>query len=332
MLSLGLVGITANSSAAARRKPVEQKNHSTSVKKKHSKTSSQVANAGRRTEARTRSVTPEEEAAIRRALELRSGSMPSRVAVTADENESRVARTPRATEKVDNTRTSSPQLKAPAEDPAIREALARRREWTEPRQSLLQPAKVQDPPALDRAGQPVEAPLVRTPTVGVPGDEEVLLARRSPASESANEDLIREALSRRGTPYRWGGASRGGFDCSGFVCYVFGKMRGLKLPHTASGQARLGTAVKRDELQSGDVVFFTTYRSGISHVGIYVGDGKFVHAANSRKGTRVDTLTSGYYAKRYVTARRFTKGPWKPEELKPYLQNSSELPPVNGTE
>jgi cell wall-associated NlpC family hydrolase len=308
-----------------------KKNTSTSVnKKKSKKTTSKVANAGRRVETRTRSTSPEEDAAIRRALELRSGSMPSRVAVTAEEKNPPAAATPRAADQVDNTRTSSPQLKPPAEDPALREALARRREWTEPRQSLLQPAKVKDPPAIDRPGQTMEADSDPAPTVGAAVDEEALLARRSPESEKANEDLIREALSRRGTPYVWGGASRGGFDCSGFVCYVFDKMRGLKLPHSASAQSRLGAPVQKGDLQSGDVVFFTTYRSGVSHVGIYVGGGKFVHAANSRKGTRVDTLTSGYYAKRYVCARRYGKAPWKPDELKPYIQNSSELPPVNG--
>jgi cell wall-associated NlpC family hydrolase len=155
----------------------------------------------------------------------------------------------------------------------------------------------------------------------------VLLARNTPAS-SDNEDIIREALARRGTPYVWGGASRGGFDCSGFVCYVFAKQRGLKLPHSASAQARLGTAVKKEELTPGDVVFFATYRASISHVGIYIGDGKFVHAANRRKGCRVDTLNSGYYAKRYRGARRYTKKRFTPKEFEPYTENASELPPA----
>jgi cell wall-associated NlpC family hydrolase len=159
----------------------------------------------------------------------------------------------------------------------------------------------------------------------------VLLARRSPEVESANDDIIREALSRRGTPYVWGGASRGGFDCSGFVCYVFAKQRGLKLPHSASAQSRMGSPVAKGELQAGDLVFFSTYRAGASHVGIYVGGGKFVHAANSRQGCRVDTLNSGYYAKRYLSARRLTGAPvrFSPSELRDLMQDQSELPPTD---
>lgn len=162
-----------------------------------------------------------------------------------------------------------------------------------------------------------------------PGKEPTLLARRSPELESANDDIIREALSRRGTPYVWGGASRGGFDCSGFVCYVFAKQRGIKLPHSASAQARLGTPVATEELRAGDLVFFSTYRAGISHVGIYVGGGKFVHAANSQKGCRVDTLESGYYQRRYRGARRITGAPVKfsPTELRTIMQDQSEIPP-----
>ena len=151
------------------------------------------------------------------------------------------------------------------------------------------------------------------------------MARNTPASPET-EDIVREALSRRGTPYVWGGASRGGFDCSGFVCLVFARQRGLKLPHSASAQARLGTAVTKEELEPGDVVFFATYRASISHVGLYVGDGKFVHAANRRKGCRVDSLNSGYYAKRYRGARRYTNKRFTPQEFKPYTEDSSELP------
>lgn len=254
-------------------------------------------------------MTPEREAAIRRILEERSGGMQAaKPAPQVDKQASPAAQTPRDGGRAENTRKSSAPLQAPADDSAVREALARRREWTEPRQDVLKPAQVQDPPAVAAEAQD--------------GSEPVRVAQND------NEDIIREALSKRGTPYVWGGASRGGFDCSGFICYVFAKQRGLKLPHSASAQARLGTPVAKDQLQPGDVVFFATYRPTISHVGIYVGDGKFVHAANSRKGCRVDTLLSGYYAKRYRGARRYTGKRLKPEELKPYMQNSSELPPA----
>lgn len=301
-----MVGVTANSSEAARSsKRTEQKNHSTSNKKNHNEGSSQVANANRIMAERTQAMTPEREAAIRRILEERSGG--TQPAPQVDKQGPAVAQTPQASGRVENTRKSPSPLQVPAEDNSVRAALARRREWTEPRQEVLQPAKVQDPPAV--AAEPAGGP------------EPVQMARND-----ENEDIIREALSRRGTPYVWGGASRGGFDCSGFICFVFAKQRGMKLPHSASAQARLGAPVEKDQLQPGDVVFFATYRPTISHVGIYVGDGKFVHAANSRKGTRVDTLTRGYYANRYRGARRYSAKRFQPEELKPYVLDSSELP------
>ena len=123
-----------------------------------------------------------------------------------------------------------------------------------------------------------------------------------------NDDLIREALRNRGVRYVWGGASRGGFDCSGLVCYVFRKQRGMQLPHSASAQARLGTPVHREDLQPGDLVFFSTYRPGISHVGIYIGDNRFIHAANRRSDVRTDRL-SGYFGRRLKAARRISRAP-----------------------
>jgi peptidoglycan endopeptidase LytF len=122
---------------------------------------------------------------------------------------------------------------------------------------------------------------------------------------SENEErLLREALAARGTRYRWGGASRGGFDCSGFTRYLFARHYGITLPHSASAQAKLGKKVPREALEPGDLLFFRTYRRGISHVGVYIGDNKFVHAANTRRRVRVDSLSTPYYRNRFVTARR----------------------------
>jgi cell wall-associated NlpC family hydrolase len=118
--------------------------------------------------------------------------------------------------------------------------------------------------------------------------------------------LVREALQHRGTPYVWGGASRGGFDCSGFTRYLFLKQRGIQLPHSASAQARMGFPVPNGRLRGGDLLFFSTYRRGISHVGMYLGNGRFIHAANSRKDVRIDSLT-GYYARRLKGARRLVR-------------------------
>ena len=124
---------------------------------------------------------------------------------------------------------------------------------------------------------------------------------------SSNSDLIREALRQRGKPYVWGGASRGGFDCSGFVCYIFRTQRGISLPHSASGQALRGTPVDRSELRPGDLVFFSTYRPGISHVGIFIGGNRFIHASSARHDVRIDEL-AGYYDSRYRGARRILGG------------------------
>jgi cell wall-associated NlpC family hydrolase len=108
-----------------------------------------------------------------------------------------------------------------------------------------------------------------------------------------------------GSPYKSGGTSSRGFDCSGFTTYVFDKM-GIDLPRTSASQARTGKKVAKADLIPGDLVFFDTVggnNSSVSHVGIYIGDGKFAHASSSR-GVVTDKLNSSYYENRYVTARR----------------------------
>lgn len=122
-------------------------------------------------------------------------------------------------------------------------------------------------------------------------------------ADDSQSSLIETALACRGISYRSGGTSRSGFDCSGFTRYVFAKY-GVSLPHNSAAQSRLGTAVSREDLQAGDLVFFETYRRGISHVGIYVGDNKFVHAPRHGRRVSVDSLGSSYYAPRYRGARR----------------------------
>jgi hypothetical protein len=120
----------------------------------------------------------------------------------------------------------------------------------------------------------------------------------------ADERLLREAIAARGIRYRWGGASRGGFDCSGFTMYLFARHRGIALPHSARAQSRFGQKVAREALKPGDLLFFRTSRRGISHVGLYLGEGKFVHAANTRRRVAVNSLSEAYYRNRFVTARR----------------------------
>jgi len=120
-------------------------------------------------------------------------------------------------------------------------------------------------------------------------------------SRSESSDLVDHALSLQGIHYVFGGTSRSGFDCSGYTQYVF-RGSGISLPRTAAEQFRVGSSVSRAQLQSGDLVFFTTYASGASHVGIYIGGGSFVSASNS--GVSISSLDSGYYANRYLGGRR----------------------------
>lgn len=116
--------------------------------------------------------------------------------------------------------------------------------------------------------------------------------------------ILAEAKKYLGTPYVYGGASPSGFDCSGFVYYVL-KQMGFSPYRTPADQYRMGTSVAKENLQPGDIVFFAnTYASGISHVGIYAGNGQFIHSPNSRSTVSYSDLTSGYWAQHYYGARR----------------------------
>lgn len=130
---------------------------------------------------------------------------------------------------------------------------------------------------------------------------QVAAAPQQQVSRSDDSSLVENALSLVGVPYLFGGSSRKGFDCSGYTQYVF-KGSGISLPRTSSSQYDVGSSVSRAQLQSGDLVFFTTYAAGASHVGIYIGGGNFVHASNS--GVRTTSLSDSYYASRFVGARR----------------------------
>lgn len=116
------------------------------------------------------------------------------------------------------------------------------------------------------------------------------------------------ALKFLGVKYRYGGDSPGeGFDCSGLVAYAAEKSLGLKLPRTASAQAQQGKAIERSELRRGDLVFFNTLGRRFSHVGIYLGDDKFVHSPRSGAKIRVESMDVAYWKNRYNGARRIAR-------------------------
>jgi cell wall-associated NlpC family hydrolase len=118
-------------------------------------------------------------------------------------------------------------------------------------------------------------------------------------------DVIFYALSMVGIRYHWGGSSpQAGFDCSGLVSHVFKKIAGQILPRDSYGMARLGKPVSLDELRPGDLVFFNTMRRPYSHVGIYLGEKRFLHAPSAGKSVHIVDMTDAYWAARYNGARR----------------------------
>ena len=125
------------------------------------------------------------------------------------------------------------------------------------------------------------------------------------ASSSDSASITETASSLIGTRYAYGGTTTAGFDCSGYVSYVFNQ-HGIKLSRTSSGMYASGEKVDKSDLIEGDLVFFNTTGKGVSHVGIYVGDGNFAHASTS-KGVRIDKLNDPHYwGKRYVGAKRIS--------------------------
>lgn len=128
----------------------------------------------------------------------------------------------------------------------------------------------------------------------------------STGSSASGSQILAEAQKYLGVPYVYGGASPSGFDCSGFVYYVL-KQTGFSPSRTLNVLYQMGSSVKKADLKAGDIVFFAnTYGSGLSHVGIYAGNGEFIHAPNSRSTVSYSDLTSGYWANHYYGARRMS--------------------------
>jgi cell wall-associated NlpC family hydrolase len=133
---------------------------------------------------------------------------------------------------------------------------------------------------------------------------------------AAAQEVLLNALSLTGVPYKYGGKSpQTGFDCSGFVSYVFQQATNLVLPHGARAISQLGQAIPLEQLQPGDLVFFNTLKSAFSHVGIYLGEGRFIHAPSSGDSIRIVDMSDSYWAKRFNGARRLPVSARSPAEV-----------------
>jgi cell wall-associated NlpC family hydrolase len=130
----------------------------------------------------------------------------------------------------------------------------------------------------------------------------IKLSRGGTVVSGSKYSVVSKAFEFLGRPYVWGASGPSAFDCSGFTSYVY-KSFGVSLPHKASQQASIGQTVSRSSLQAGDLVFFDT-EGGISHVGIYIGDGQFIHASSGSDKVTVSEIGSSYYSGRYITAKR----------------------------
>lgn len=156
---------------------------------------------------------------------------------------------------------------------------------------------------------PATAPAAPAPAAAQEPQEQRAVLAPAPAWEAERDGgigiLLQKALTLLGTPYRWGGTDPAkGFDCSGLVGYVFRNTLGIELPRVSRDMARSGEPVTdRAELAAGDLVFFGL-RGRINHVGIYLGEGRFLHAPSRGKDVRVSSLDQGYWGARFLQARR----------------------------
>lgn len=168
--------------------------------------------------------------------------------------------------------------------------------------ALIMVAGCSGSPRFAGPAEPVEpsrprpAPeVVRAPSGDASGDSNAVVDARGNA-------IVQHAADYLGTPYRNGGTTSNGLDCSGLTFAVY-RSFGIQLPRASRDQARVGDPVPRDDLAVGDLVFFGS-GSSVTHVGIYAGDGEFIHASTRARSVRFDRLDNKYFRNRYVTARR----------------------------
>lgn len=152
-------------------------------------------------------------------------------------------------------------------------------------------------------------PLTTPPSDDLEGllAERGLVAQFTQMSKSVSlqaSDLVVHAMGYLGVPYKRGGGNGSGFDCSGFVRAMYQSTLGFVLPHNAKAQAAATEKIDRTELQPGDLVFYNTLRRAFSHVGIYIGEGKFIHSPSSGGQVRIENMNDAYWSQRFNGARR----------------------------
>jgi len=173
----------------------------------------------------------------------------------------------------------------------------------EPEIPTLPPAAAAELSAAGRVGVSAPAPAASNSVASLLDPTSIIHRATASATELADS-----ALAFLGVTYRFGGNSpESGFDCSGLVRRVFQDALGLNLPRTAKEMSNLGKQVRIEDLKPGDLVFFNTMRAAFSHVGIYLGDNKFVHAPSSGGVVRVEDIRIRYWAQRFNGARRVTE-------------------------
>ena len=192
---------------------------------------------------------------------------------------------------------------------AARQEAAHRETPSAPRQSYDEDgmqALVKQQSEKERR-QEAKAPPAPSPKVefSEPASSQSSSKRTAALSRREADELIGNAMGLLGVSYRFGGSSvSSGFDCSGFMQHIFRKTMQINLPRTSAEQAKMGVAVSRSELQPGDMVFFSTSRGRISHVGLYIGNNRFIHAPRTGKSIEITSLGNKYWNSKYVTARR----------------------------
>ena len=164
------------------------------------------------------------------------------------------------------------------------------------------------------------APAIGSEDAAAPRQDRGLLTRLGDLTdrvEARASELVVNAMGLLGVPYKRGGSStETGFDCSGFVRSIYEQTAGLLLPRSAAQQAAATQKIDRADLQPGDLVFFNTMRRAFSHVGIYLGDGKFIHAPKPGAEVRVEDMGVSYWARRFDGARRVAMGAEPAEKAK----------------